>query len=546
MESFFEFADTASQKRHAYENACEALREQIKQEKQTKLKELKTTVNCEKLTYNDLTEMTTQLEKEFAEIGNEDVWNNDYWSDMDGIPGAITCPVGKVESTFFVEANEKNYGRERCYDDPFECKRPRNSTAIENYKKAYELCLKILQDHNIIITEITRDPTKFKNFRRSTCCEDATSLSFKCTKGNYTFTVNYNDDCDGYPGMFLVTEIKQILPEMNLQKNGNCDLISNDDKVTTEQKDFYSLLESPDYESYIETRFGHFLRLPEYLREEGYNVTHPDELIPKDSININNHARPYTYILTVSYEDDAFDIVANPSYNNDGNYWLYINPTLEAQNEFSKQKNKGYHYDKTEYEWNTFYHFDNKAMHRVRVKYNSDDDFDELLEVIDVYHDWNSGEYGFWENDQYYNETHIPELPNVHFEGPSSMEDVFYDYEFNVYGRVYLRHLNSAYYNKHVKGMEYPSDLYGLTFKYDATEDHCTLTIEGVWYDMTSISDKYYAGDKDFDKFTVQTIAPMYVFKGKYSECIAKIVEFSTKMEEINNKYTDYDKRGYW
>jgi len=539
METFVDFANIASGKRLACQNAYHANLEKIQQVKQTKLNELKTTIECESMSYDDLRKMTPQLEKEFAEMGNEDVWGNDYWSDMDGIPGAITIPVEEVLSKIFVEANDEKYGHKKCYNDLFASRRPKDSTAIENYKNAYNLCLTILQDHDIIITEIMRDPTKFKNFGRSTCCEDSTSLSFKCTKGNYTFTVEYDDDCDSYPGMFMVTDLKQISPEMNLKKNGNCDLISYDaDKVTTEQKDFYCLLDSPDYDSYVESRFGHFLRLPEYLREEGYTVTHSDELIPKGSIRINDHARPYTYVLTVSYDNVAFDIVANPEYGDNGDYWLYINPTLEEQNRIGKQT-KSYHYERTEYEWNTFHHFDKNEMHRVRAVYNSDDDFDNLLDMIDIYHDWNSGEYGFLENDQYYNETHIPKLPNMHFEGATSMSDMFYDYEFSVYARLRPRHSMSAYCRKHIKGMECPQDFYGLTFKYDSTEDHCVLTIEGVWYDMTSISDKYYNGDKDFNKFMVHTIAPMYVFKGKYSECIEKIVEFSTKMTEIENNYKD-------
>lgn len=544
MYPFFAYAFKAAEKRHHYEKACEELREKIKQDKQNKLNELKTTVNCELLTYNDLQNMTSQLEKEFSEIGNEDVWGNDQWSELDGIPGAITCPVGQVRNTFFVEANKKKYGYEICHDDPFSCKRSKDSTAIENYKKAYTLCLNILNDHGVKITELTRDPTKFKNFRRSTCCEDAYSLSFKCQKGNYSFTAKYNDDCDCYPGMFMVTELKQISPELTLQCK--CNLISyNDDKITTEQKDLYTLLDSPTYDSYIEKRFGHFFRLPEYLREEGYTVAHPDTLIRENWININDHD-DYTFVLTVSDDFDEFDIIVNPEYNHNGDYWLYINPTLEEQNEFSKEKHKGYHYDLTKYDWNTFHHFDMDKMHRVRVVYNSDDDFDNLFDVIEVYQNWNSGDYGFWENDQYYNETHIPQLPNVHFEGPKSMHDMFYNYEFNVYSHLIQHNLNSAYCHKHVKEMEYHQDVYGLTFSYESSQDHCVLTIEGVWYDMTSISDKYYSKDKDFDKFPVNTIAPMFVFKGTYSECIQKITEFSTKMKEINNKFTNYDEKyGY-
>jgi len=545
MYPFFAYAYKAAEKRHHYEKACEELREKIKQDKQNKLNELKTTVNCEKLTYNDLLEMTTNLKNEFAEIGNENVWSNDIWSEMDGIPGAITVPVDQAGQSFFIEANVKKYGHEGCYDDPFECKRPKNSTAIENYEKAYTLCLNILKDHDVKIIEMTRDPTKFKNFRRSTCCEDATSLSFKCTKDNYTFTVNYNDDCDCYPGMFMVRDLKQISPEINLKINGNCNLVSyNGDKVTTEQKDFYCLLDSPDYDSYIESRFGHFLRFPDYLREEGYMVTNPKDLIQKGSINVNDHD-DYTYVLTVTDNIDTFDIVLNPEYGNDGNYWLYINPTLEEQNEFGKEKNGKYHYDLTKYDWNTFHHFDADKMHRVRVVYNSDDDFDDLLEVIEVYQNWNSGDYGFWENDQYNNETHIPKLSNVHFEGSKSMHDMFYEYEFNVYAHLHQRNLNSAYYRKHVKEMEYPQDIYGMTFSYDSSEDHCVLTIEGVWYDMTSIADKYYNKDKDFDKFTVNTIAPMFVFNGTYSECVQKITEFSKRMKEINNTFTNYDEKHY-
>ena len=63
MYPFFAYAFKAAEKRHHYEKACEELREKIKQDKQNKLNELKTTVNCESLSYNDLLEMTTNLKK---------------------------------------------------------------------------------------------------------------------------------------------------------------------------------------------------------------------------------------------------------------------------------------------------------------------------------------------------------------------------------------------------------------------------------------------------------------------------------------------------
>ena len=529
MDTFFEAAKNFKSKRDAYHQKHDELLEQRKADKASRIKEIMTVKSDTGLTKDELIAISESLEAEYEKNHVGFIWDEEH----PGVPSAITIPIERIVNESFDLANGEKYGNGYSEDTWDKDMTPKGTTAAQNYRAAYLLCIDILNSHGVQVTEVMRDPTKFENFRRSTCAENGNSFMFKCRKNNYTFNAEYDDDCDCYPGIFRVKDIIQISPEIKIG-SGDLRLEKHSDKMPVENKNFVTLLNSPNYDTYVQTRFGHLLRLPGLLRSKGIEVVYSEPLISPNHHHLNDHFN-YTYVLTIKTSNDEFDIVLNDGH--DGEYYLYFNETLHQQNEINKQNDGKYYYEKKKYDWNVFHHA--KQIHRMKVKYQSDDDFNNLLNCINIYHNWKTGAYGYWENDQFYNEKHITAFQNFSLKGADSTHENFYKYEFNVYGQSYGDHSWPVVYHKyHVEDAEYPMDDYGITFYYDSADDpdNCVVTIEGKWYDATPISNKYYQDNEVFVKSTVtiKDIAPTFVFRGKYSECIAKLKEFDQQMAEIN------------
>lgn len=245
-------------------------------------------------------------------------------------------------------------------------------------------------------------------------------LNLSVKKNNYKFLIGFIDDCDCEPGILQIKKLRQINPEIKL--NMYCDMYCQNTSKT-HLNDFLALLEHSDYDNYINSKFGHLLKLPELFNKHGI-VTNcdKDNLIPKGNVSLQDiRSDKLHFSIEILFENDKCCIMVNE--NHEGDYVLYICNTLEQYNATTKNHKLEYY---TDYASHYF-------EHKVVYKYNSTKDFPGLLEQIKKYFNLKNNTYGYYENNKYYNEKDIIAEFRLFENSNKYKEEIKNNYEFNIY-----------------------------------------------------------------------------------------------------------------
>lgn len=170
------------------------------------------------------------------------------------------------------------------------------------------------------------------------------------------------------------------------------DLFNNCDGNITKLNDFLMLLECPNYEQYIKKRFSHFLKVPFLLlKNSDYKVVSPqqEQLILENSISVNYEKVNFYFTLTKNKKQCV--IVLFSDYNDGYNFhiWESLN---DEYIEITRLYNSSYAYE----EYNSS---------KLICKY--DNNIEILLKLVDKHFYKKTYNYGYLENEQLYNETHI-------------------------------------------------------------------------------------------------------------------------------------------
>lgn len=534
MDEIFDTIGTFKSIRDAYDLKYDESQEERKLNRKNHIKVI-TPNNNKFLTREELESVIDNLEDEYNDCCNK-YEPDDFES---SIPMTLPISIRNIVDKSFTFASKKNYysGYGDGYDEDDMSwdgirRAPSGLTPPQNYRASYLLCIDILSSHGIQIIEMARDASRFTNFTWSTCgISNPHSFVFKCQKNNYSFTIKYDDDCDCYPGLFCVYDLVQISPYQKIIVH-DVRLTKYSNKMSVSVKDFITLLNSENYETYVQNRFGHFLRLPNLLKSANIEIMSPPNLIIPNHLHINT-SFDYTYVIVIKLHDIIFDMILNDDFN--GNYCLFLGESLEQKLKVVQKEN--YSYVKiSSHDYNTFHHNKN----RMKVKYQSDDDFKNLLNHFDKYCKWKSGQYGFYECDKYFNDKNIPKFKNLYFESIKSTHKNFIKYQFNLFCTFdIIPRMPNVYTDHYLKDLEYPLDFYGITFYYDSVIDanNCVLTIESKMIDATPLVTNFYTNDKKFDKsVAIVNDSCYYIFQGKYSECIQKLVNLDNFITEIKAK----------
>ena len=145
-----------------------------------------------------------------------------------------------------------------------------------------------------------------------------------------------------------------------------------------------------------------------------------NKLFLDNSLSINQQLYPYN-----KSSEDKFTFVLNlkinlinhcdliPIGNEKDDYDLCIYPTLKERNKFKKTKKNNYHNPKqtkiTEYISESFQSIN---LLTLKIKYQYSNDLIHLLKLINSYFNRKKNNWGYFENNKYYNSNHITVINN--------------------------------------------------------------------------------------------------------------------------------------
>ncbi|QKF94592.1 hypothetical protein QKU48_gp1134 [Fadolivirus algeromassiliense] len=533
MAHFIGQAKLFSEKRKQYLEKYNKIQEQKKESIFNKIESKKQEFYSHtKLSLDELNNIGKNIIDEFNLI------NNKQTDDYHGVPGEL-CFFDV--NNYFDEFNKEIYKPYNDYhnDEKETYEKQKNfytDNQAENCKKVYEICLNEILKHNIDIYGIQKDLNQYKNGNTSSLCGGTTVFTFYCKKNNFKFTIEFDDDCDCFPGILSVNQVEDMTNNKII--NIKCDLFcQNMSRVDLEN--FLLLINNTNYEEYIEHRYGDLLKLPYLLRKYQFVINFPQTLINKKSATINTF--DFTFVIEIMSKEGSCLVIPYHEHNS-ANYSLYICPTLSEINRISKKKS--YHYERTKIDINVFNH--DMKPNSFKIDYQSEEDIENLVRCINSYIDYRNGKYGYFENGKFRNENTFLRYINKHAKNNKHISihkysNNFTGPDFDIFVSIMPANENfSPLTINRLKDTEYPYDYYGIHFYYDkkVDPDNCILTIQGKWHDLTQTANEYYANPKEFNSNIVKSksIASKYGCKGKYSECFSIIIELIEAFYNIENE----------
>lgn len=389
-----------------------------------------------------------------------------------------------------------------------------------------------IRSYGINIHAVDKDPKQFYNRCVSSLCDGTTSFRFYCGKNNYRFLIEFDDDCDCAPGILHLRGL--IDTNTNNKLDVSCDLYCHN-QSKEKLNDFLSLIDSKNYDEYISKRFGHLFELIDLLKKTKYDVSCPNELIPKNNCHINSF--DFNFVITLTENNSQRECTLIPH-----NEHLYISRTLKQIN--VDNMTTGWFYEQTNMDINCFNL--NVISTAFKFDYRSALDFDELLKCIECYFEHKNGEYGYLQNGMYFNETHIKEkidhLNNSRLNQRlqyNSVSNNYYGPDFNV-DIIYVpdTKMLALYRLRRISTEPYIYDCYHIRIFYDKNfSDYCVLTIQGKFRNLTDIGNDFYSNREEL-KHDIHTytfdIAPVFEMNGTFMECFSKMNEFFDRMTEEN------------
>jgi hypothetical protein len=559
MENFIQKINELRQQRKLYDNKFTEIQKQ-KKLAETKIKESVSNnfYQNKPLTIDELNHFGKNISAEYSVISKESIDDMNH-----GIPHKLFNNVASINFDLDLKFY-KSYGDrwETTADPNVEMvtekqkkisKKMLTDSASDNCQKIYYLCLEKITELGIDIYGIKKDLVQFKNRNWSGVCGGTTPYIFCCKKNHYEFEIEYEDDCDCYPGILYVRNIYDTINKTNIETA--CDLFFNSRSVHV-FNNLMLLLSSKNFDDYCQQNFGYLLELIELLKQSKYKIIYcAEELIKKNCTEINNH--DFHFCVKIINEFGKECLLVPHAGHQMKEYLLYLCPTLEEINQ--RDIKDSFYYETKKVDINTFNH---SMYPKFSFRYRSSKDFAELTKCIDCFFDYKNKNYGYFENGEYFNEHFVHkslfEKKNEEIDcKKKNMRLNFYCRSNNYSGPdfdivlIYSPDsIWSACERNHLNDMVYPFDKYLVRFAYDKKTDanNCQLTIEGKWYDITPFVDKFYKSedksvpvkhndsdiDSDDEKISeisksddqVYQVADKFEFTGEFSKCFDLLMKF--------------------
>lgn len=481
METFFKAErEYVTLRQRAYQKKDEILK-QIKQKQKTKEEtKNKDYFYLETLNEEELINIGKNISQEYKQLLKSTYTDQDQDKDKEGISFAFIDKFFKMEEidSPYKERKEKKEkkNKDKDKDKPIE----------EICQDLYFQCLEKLKSFGIDVYKVEKTLDGFKNRSTSCLCGGTEMFYFFCGKNHYRFKAVFEDDCDCYPGLFIVREVHDI--KNNKIYKSYVDLYGQNTSLAM-VRCFMDLINSETYDEFLEKHYGHFLKLPNLLRKKGFDVEMPEDFCEKiqDNINLQDHYNSYRFVIKQNedkvmisfvskYKEDQYSLIlVDPEFTRKKTYLL--KDEIEEQIKKQKIDCNDHHYYK-----DSVYKFDYKSV----------EDFDLLVNVIQKYINYRKGKYGVYGGAQWFNDKNLKTFVDA------KMEEVNKNKEY--YGinglecrikepcfekgqildvSILLWQGKDMYILKEEFNNEFPFSYYILNLKYNSNDCYCIMTING-------------------------------------------------------------------
>lgn len=448
--------------------------------------------------------------------------------EQNGVPGIL---IEFVTNDGHYNSDTKHicsYGNELTYSDNTE----------ENLKMLFDMSIKKILDCEIDILSIDFEPKNFHNRHVSCLCGGCTVFMVYCKKNNYKFCIEIEDDADCEPGLCYVRNIYNQLTDETYPVG--CDLFSQNTSKT-KLKNFIELLNCKDKKEFMEKKYSKWTNLCNKLNDNSEikaSFLH-EYFLDTTNITLNNY---YKTIIKLQYLNKECYLIPDLE-NTDDNILKIV-----SNEEFILKKTKSINIQEC---LNTDESIDIKTFNRrfcgslISYRYDESNQVEDLLHEIKNYLKYHYNNFGYYENNKYYNHTDINEIVKkynnnnknyvmgIHDSSNSQQDneiDVLLTIRYNV--PYYI-----CYKDFYPEGV-FPYDIYKIKITYNPKLDkYCILTLDSKWYNVNlPFKNIYYEQndiyDKDFfsDKIKEEYAIGKVNCEGTFSQIIGFINEFSNKL----------------
>lgn len=469
-------------------------------------------------------ESQPQISKLLDDIHNlqkrVDLLNKRKESSSRGIPCIL---INFAESkNQLVKKNDEDFN----YDSGDEDKEKEYSIEI-----SYKESIKKLKELDIDILDIEFEPLNYFKGNASCLGGGCTVFMFYCKKNHYVFNVELEDDCDCYPGILYVREVYNSLTN-EIYKIG-CDLFCQNTSKS-KVKDLLVLLDSKDLNDYKEKRFGHFIELQKLLNSDDIKSTFLHENpLDIDDISLNYHDK--TLVINVETKEGSCYVIPDGYFKDD--LVLSFTPTKKYVLDNTKDKQYISQCLKNNecIDVNTF----NWDFHKISASYHYQNS-SQLPEVVKNIHNYIknlNNQYGYYQNDQYYNDKHLQDLKmnnekyNMVFKHHSDrLKSDYINTTISVNFKIPYWILDQNFESSEL----YPYDYYDINILYDKEKgSNCNLEINGYWHNINYSFKKDYYNSSDIynknyfnDKVNEVNNIVSYTFEGTFLEVYGEVKRF--------------------
>lgn len=277
------------------------------------------------------------------------------------------------------------------------------------------------------------------------------------------------------------------------------------------------------------------MELPSILEKDNFEIDCPQKLLEGNNVTLNKHI--FSYWIQVTNKIGSCLVI--PNYRGNLKYILYICPTLDTIN----QKSKDNTYLRKSIDINCF-NFD-MVKYSYNVCYDSVNDYPNLLECINAYLRYNKGDYGYYENDRFYNENDIINMLKVSYDVNkykyACTKNIFDGPEFDIYiilNQCDYNSIFSALSLDRLANEYFPYDTFGIRFSYNKKKDeyNCTLDIEYIVYDLIEVTNDYYKKINKQHEFKYNDHCKKmgkYIIKGSFMKLFKILSDFVMKLKDV-------------
>mgnify|MGYP005846499659 CR=1 FL=1 len=277
----------------------------------------------------------------------------------------------------------------------------------DNVKKMYYHIIEKIQGLGLNIHHIEKDVKNFTNRNRTSFDGHKPVFILYCSKNNWNFKVEYEDDCECNPGILGVYDVFNKLTNEKIIDNYVCDIFCQN-KHPDELENFLILLNCKDVDEYNKRRFKPFLDFKDIL-EKKYEVTFSGKILKNKS---SIHPLTNSLMYTLKKDTHIVQLLFGLEWK-EKDYGFYIK-------EFTTKTIK--RYDFFEMDYNEIMEFkkenagkvvgsndNDNSLSKVSsqkefIKLISKDDYPKVLNSIDNYFSMLDGNYGYFDGKRYWND----------------------------------------------------------------------------------------------------------------------------------------------